>query len=139
MVRKAETALKCTTHQTLAVSPEQALLGRSSLDPLKRRKLIDLESLKERNASIAQENLDKRNKQRKLGKSLQLGDLVLVQNEQRSKLDPLFNGPFKISKLVANPNKVLIENKQTAKWRNIISLKILNKREDQDDMQSLSN
>jgi len=45
-----------------------------------------------------------------IGKELRVGDLVLVRNFSRTKLEPYYNGPFKILKIQFN-TATLIDQK----------------------------
>ena len=114
----AERALNCTHHRNLGTTPEAVLLGRSSIDPLKRRTNADIAAISQRIASAAKKENERNNTKRKAKVNYKLHDKVLIRIKTRSKLDPNFEGPFTIIAFSQNPNKALLEADGYHTWRN---------------------
>ena len=57
-----------------------------------------------------------------------IGELAFVKNRNRSKLDVIWNGPFKNENVSKNGNSIFLNTGRKSLWENIKNVKLFNER-----------
>lgn len=100
--------MQLTNSRSLGYSPYEVVHKRSPFDPLQREIEISTKLLKRVKEQKEYHNR-RRNKSRNVNFKYQLGDTVMKRIPVRTKYDDYFEGPFKITKIDASGNVVLIK------------------------------
>ena len=118
-----ERSLNVTVNHTLSCSPEEIVKGIYSLDPHFRQIQININKVKQRVRKAGLKRQNFRNKSRS-SYQFQPGDLVMIPNRKRNKLDSLWSGLFKLVNFGRNPNQIRIRFPNCTSVENIKNLKL---------------
>ena len=117
-----ERSLNATNNRCLGSSPEEIFLGHSSIDPSDRKHEVDLSIVRERLSKEGTERLEKKNTRRK-DATFKEGDSVFIRKRIRTKMDPMWIGPYEVVGTSKNSNQVRIDLGTRIALENIKHLK----------------
>ena len=120
---KIEMALQLSYHRSINSSPHELVYKWSPLDPLRRISDFSLEKANEKPRSQAFKDQISRNKCRDINYNYEIGDVVLLKKNVRSKYDDFWEGPFKIDEINIYKNLFTLVNDYKKLKANIKQLK----------------
>lgn len=123
VVGKIHWSLQHTPHRTLGASPYELRYMRSAYDPQQRILNNLLHTANMRSEKQSTTDAERFNSRRK-PLILKVSDLVYYKNPIRNKIDPYWLGPYKISKISANRNTMVIGNQGKELSANIKQIRL---------------
>lgn len=117
VLEKIHTRLNCTYHSTIETTPSHIFKKLNPFDPNEELE-INLNKIKEKINRKNTFNLKKMNKFRKKH-IFKPGELILIRKENKSKLQSIFSGPFKIVEVNGRQNSVVVERKAGEKYERV--------------------